>query len=98
METTEQYNRYENAEEEKNGLQDILKKYLPWWPLFIGLVILGFLGSWAYLKMATPIYQASATILVKDDDKSASTASLVEAMDMFGSKKVVENEIEVIKS
>lgn len=92
----EQYRRY-NSEDNQNLVQDFLKRYIPWWPLFAGLVVIGLFCSWMYLRYATPVYESAATILVKDDEKNAA-AGLVEAMNMFGTKKVVENEIEVIKS
>lgn len=90
----------------ENGIQDderesageFLFRFLPYWPLFLILLVLSIAGGWLYLKYATPIYETSATILVKDEKKGVDDANLMEQLDLFGSKKLVENEIEVIKS
>ena len=84
--------------EEENFFRDVLNKYMPFWPLFVLLVALGLAGAWVYLRYKVPVYKASATILVKDDKKGMDGTSIMESMDMFGGKKIVENEIEVIKS
>lgn len=83
---------------EENILQDILSKYLPWWPLFAILIALGFGASWIYLKYATPIFESSASLLIKDQKKGLDDSNIMESLNLFGSKKIVENEIEVIRS
>ena len=50
------YNVEQEANEEKIDFQEILFKYL-------------ILGAWLYLRMATPVYNISATVLIKDDKK-----------------------------
>src|ERR1700733_9577398 len=86
--------------EDKGGniFSDLLFKYLPYWPLFLILFGVCSFGAWFYLRFATPIYETSATILVKDEKKGVDDANLMEQLDLFGSKKLVENEIEIIKS
>ncbi|WP_431216553.1 Wzz/FepE/Etk N-terminal domain-containing protein [Puia sp. P3] len=85
-------------DKDSNLITGLLFKYLPYWPLFLILLILFGAGAWLYLRYATPIYEASATILVKDEKKGVDDANLMEQLDLFGSKKLVENEIEVIRS
>jgi tyrosine-protein kinase Etk/Wzc len=85
-------------DKEGNIVSFILFRYLPYWPLFIVLFIIGLGAAWGYLQYATPLYEASATILVKDDKKGADDSGVEEALNIFSSKKIVENEIEVIKS
>ncbi|MBS1602949.1 MAG: polysaccharide biosynthesis tyrosine autokinase [Bacteroidetes bacterium] len=86
--------------EDKGGgaIGEVIYKYLPYWPLFLILFVLTMAGAWAYLRLATPIYEVSAAIMVKDEKKGVDDANLMEQLDLFGSKKLVENEIEVIKS
>ena len=56
-------------------------------------------GAWLYLRYTLPEYKTTATLLIKDDKKSsAGTADPLESFDMFGSKKNVENEVEVLQS
>ena len=79
-------------------LTALLYRYLPFWPLFLTLFILCVGGAWVYLHYAIPSYETSATIEVKDEKKGVDDANLMEQLDLFGSKKLVENEIEVVKS
>lgn len=86
--------------ENKGGhpFNELLYRYLPYWPLFLVMLVICLSGAWLYLRYATPIYETSATILVKDEKKGVDDANLMEQLDLFGSKKLVENEIEIIKS
>ena len=76
----------------------ILSRYLPYWPLFLVLMILSVIGALVFLRYATPIYESSAKLLIKDEKKGLDESSIMESLDFFGSSKIVENEIEVIKS
>lgn len=73
-------------------------RYIPYWPLFVVLVIVSGIAAWGYLRYATPMYKATATILVKDDKKGVNESGVEEALNIFSSKKIVENEIEVMHS
>lgn len=55
-------------------------------------------AAWAYLQIARPVYQINAAILINDEKKGVADPSIVETFDAYSSKKIVENEIEVIKS
>lgn len=83
---------------EQNIFSFILFRYLPYWPLFLGLLLFGLAISWGYIHYTTPLYEASATIMIKDDKKGGEGANVEEALDLFSSKKIVENEIEVLQS
>ncbi len=85
-------------EHDENIFSQLLFRYLPFWPLFLTLFLICGAGAWAYLRYATPVYESSASILVKDEKKGVDDANLMEQLDLFGSKKLVENEIEVIQS
>lgn len=90
----------------KKGIEDdggnlftsILQKYLPYWPMFLILFIISVGCAWAYLHYTLPVYETSATILVKDEKKGVDDQNLMAQLDLFGSKKLVENEIEVLNS
>jgi capsular exopolysaccharide synthesis family protein len=73
--------------------------YLPYWPLFVLLIIIGLAGAWAYLKYyATPVYETYATIMVKDEKKGVDESGVLEALQIYPTKNIVENEMEVIHS
>ena len=97
------YNVEQEANEEKIDFQEILFKYLFHWPWFVGTVVVFLLGAWLYLRMATPVYNISATVLIKDDKKGggAGMASELENLGLDGlisSSQNIDNEIEVLRS
>jgi capsular exopolysaccharide synthesis family protein len=83
---------------EENLISKLLYRYLPYWPLFLILLIGCGTAAWVYLRYAIPVYETTATILVKDEKKGVDVGNMMEQLDLFGSKKLVENEIEVIQS
>jgi len=86
-------------EKESNMAQQIMSKYLPYWPLFILYALMAFAAAYVYLRYATPIYEASATLIIKDERRGGGEDSkLLESLDLIASKKTIENEIEVLKS
>ena len=91
--------KFENDNESSGSpIAAILSRYLPYWPLFLVLMILSVIGALVFLRYATPIYESSAKLLIKDEKKGLDESSIMESLDFFGSSKIVENEIEVIKS
>ena len=97
------YNMEQEANEEKIDFQEILFKYLIHWPWFVGTVLLCLVGAWFYLHWATPIYNISATVLIKDEKKGggAGLSSELEDMGLSGlmtSSKNIDNELEVLRS
>lgn len=93
----------EGQSEDQVNIQEILFRYLIHWPWFVVSLLLCIVCAWAYLYVATPVYNVSATILIKDEEKGggASMASELERMGLDGfvsSSKNVDNEIEVLRS
>jgi tyrosine-protein kinase Etk/Wzc len=82
----------------KNVLSAIAFRYLPFWPIFVFTIITSLVISYFYIHYQTPIYEASATILLKDQNGGGTDASVLQALGVSNSAKTVENEIEVIKS
>ncbi len=89
----------EFEETEEVSIGDLLYKFLPYWPIFVLLLMITLTGAWIYLRYTMPVYQTTATLLIKDDQKTPSANNdMMQAFDMFGSKKNVENEVEVLQS
>ena len=89
--------------EEEFNIQEILFRYLIHWPWFVVSVLICIACAFGYLKIATPVYNVSATVLIKDESKGggATMASEMEKMGLGGmitSASNVDNEIEVLKS
>src|SRR6185312_12954197 len=92
-------NNAEIEEQEEVSLGDLLYKFLSYWPIFVLLLFVTLIGAWIYLRYNMPVYETSATLLIKDDKNTAANANdMMQAFDMFGSKKNVENEVEVLQS
>lgn len=89
--------------EEQFNIQEILFRCLVHWPWFVFSVIVCIACAWGYLRLTTPVYNTSATVLIKDDKKGsgASMSSELERMGLDGfvsSLNNVDNEIEVLRS
>jgi len=76
----------------------LLDKFLPFWPYLMMLLLLFGSLAWVYLKIATPTYDVSAKLIIKDEGKGVDGSEMIESMNPFDSKKIVENEIQVIQS
>src|SRR6266487_6032361 len=93
-------------EKNKNGLQieednivnQIMFRFFPYWPLFIGLIIVCIFGSFVYLRYTTPVYEITATILIKDEKKGFDDSKIMESLNIFSPNNIVENEMEVLQS
>lgn len=93
-----------NSDESQNedfNLRDTIERYLNHWQWFVLAVCLCVTVAYVYLRYATPQYQASTTILVKDEKKGGMLSELSAFADMGlggGMKSNLDNEIEILKS
>ncbi|MHC2993463.1 capsular biosynthesis protein, partial [Pontibacter sp. HJ8] len=84
---------------EDNIGASIVFKFLPFWPLFAVLLVVCMLGAWGYLHfLAVPSYGVSASVIVKDEKKGVNDSKMTESIDAFTTNKIVENEINVLRS
>ncbi len=88
----------EKREVKEAFIRELFMKYVMYWPLLLFLLILASTGSYVWLKYATPKYEATATILIKDEKKGADDSKLMESLNITETKKIIENEIEVLQS
>ena len=85
----------EDQEEEDSLLHHVFKYFRYWYLIVLSLAVSS-AYAYIYLRKYTPIYQVNATLLIKDDKKVNS--QVLEKLDMQGTSKLVENEMEVLKS
>jgi tyrosine-protein kinase Etk/Wzc len=85
-------------EVEDNLIQQMVSKYVPYWPIFLAALVIATGIAFVYLRYTIPIYEAKATIIIKDEKKGNEDSKLMESLDQISSKKIVENEIEIIQS
>ena len=99
-------NSYENnmneLDEEKVNYQELLFRYIIHWPWFVASVLICLIGAWGYLYFQIPVYQVSASIIIKDDKKGRNSGSAdLENLGLGGvitSAQSIDNEIEVLRS
>ena len=99
----ERKERIGTQSEEQINIQEILFRYLIHWPWFVASIIVCVVFAWGDLRLTTPIYNISATVLIKDEKKGggANMSSELEKMGLNGfvsSSNNIENEIEVLSS
>src|SRR6478672_9056340 len=81
-----------------NALQKLVTRFKPYWLLFTVFACIGLATAFIYGLFATHLYEASARVMIQDNKKGAETARQVEALDVLQSKKIIDNELDVIVS
>jgi len=76
----------------------LMAKYIPYWPMFLVLAVLSFGAALVYIKITPKKYQSTASLIIKDEKKGNDDSRIMESLNLMGSKKIIENEIEVLKS
>lgn len=89
--------------EKERSLTDIVNSFrkhiLSYWRLYLVCSVLGLFIAFIYLRYTSPLYVAQAKLLIKSDNKSFGIGGGNGAeLDLFGNGKVVDNELEIIKS
>ena len=83
---------------ESNLLVQLLQRYLPFWPLFVVTIGIGLSAAYLYHRAQTRMYMAGAKVLLKDPQKNGGDSKVLDALNIFSEKKIVENEIIVLRS
>jgi tyrosine-protein kinase Etk/Wzc len=83
---------------ETNLFLQLWSRYFPYWPMFILLLMLGVSAAWFYLRYVIPVYESTAVILIKDEKKGLDDSKMLESFNLLATKKIIENEIEILRS
>ena len=83
---------------DSNIFKQVIYKYLPFWPLFVITVSISMFISFIDLRSQIPMHVASAKALLKDPNKSGGDSKVLDALNIFSEKKIVDNEIVVLRS
>lgn len=90
-----------NLPEESADIKQFLFKILRNWP-WIALSLITIMAiAWLYNRYAEPVYKSQAAIIIKDEKKGGGGLldnPLLRELDMAGGGKLVDNEIEILKS
>ncbi|KIA85284.1 polysaccharide biosynthesis tyrosine autokinase [Flavobacterium sp. AED] len=94
-------NRFDDDQENDFQLKEVLDKYVVHWQWFLICICISMVLAFLYLRYTIPQYQATTTILVKDDKKGGMLSELSAFADLGmggGLKSNVDNEVEILKS
>ena len=95
----------ENPEESSFNLYELIFKYLVYWPWFVASVIICLVLAFVYLRYQAPVYNVTASVLIKEQDArsramSANSGALeaLQSMGGFSMTNNFDNEVEILKS
>lgn len=92
---------YLEEKEEKTDFKAILFKYLIHWPWIAACIIICLAGAWLYLRYTSPVYNISASVIIKDNDKSSKSGTgmaELEDLGFYSSISNFDNEVEILHS
>lgn len=92
---------YLEEKEEKTDFKAILFKYAIHWPWFLACTLLCMAGAWLYLCCTPPVYNISASVIIKDNDKNSKASSGMadlEDLGFYSSINNFDNEVEILQS
>jgi tyrosine-protein kinase Etk/Wzc len=93
-------NKANNITDEVVDFREVFAKYLYHWPLYVLLMAI-FCGVGFFVtKIIKPGYEIKASLVLEDNkaDKPSKDNAALEELDLENPPKVVENEIEILKS
>ena len=90
-----------HAQTDYIDVKQLVSKYFRYWYYFVASIVACVLLAVLYLYWATPRYEVTSTLLLKNaelESNSLSSTSALGEIDLFDTKQVIDNEIEVLKS
>ncbi|WP_138995146.1 tyrosine-protein kinase family protein [Larkinella sp. C7] len=94
------YPMYPQGEINSSDGQGTLKDYLKHWKWFLISLITLIVAGFVYIWFTEPIYRVQASLLVKDEPPKSGVSGdgLLKDLTTYSPGKVIENEIEILKS
>ena len=92
---------YLEEKEEKTDFKAVLFKYTIHWPWIVACILLCMAGAWLYLRYIPPVYNISASVIIKDNDKNSKASSGMadlEDLGFYSSINNFDNEVEILQS
>lgn len=89
---------FTQEEESDFNLKEFFYKYLSYWKWFLLSLTIALCAAFVYLRYQTPVYKIQSSILIKDEKKGLGQDAMLKELDIFSSNKVVDNEIEILRS
>lgn len=95
------YNDPFEDKKESVDLQAIFTRYLIRWPWFLFSVLLCMVGAWLYLHYTAPVYNVTASVVIKENkngDYSGADVTFLKDFSFYDPFNNVDNEIEILQS
>lgn len=98
----EQYNDLFSENEKPTDYKALIFEYLLHWPIILTCLIVAIAGAYVYLRYQAPVYSVSSTVLIKQGDRTKSSAATelasMQDLGMLSMASNFNNEIEVLQS
>lgn len=84
----------------RTDFKEILFRYLVHWPWIAFSLIFCIALAWLYLRYTAPVYNITASVLIKDEEKSSKSSNLTDLEDLgfITSTSNFDNEMEILHS
>src|SRR5690606_22063482 len=80
-------------------VSQVWSKYLPYWPVFLILLVLSLGFAWYKIKTTNPLYLSSTSIMIKEKKKGADEEKVIESLNpLLSPEKLLENEVVILRS
>ena len=79
-------------------IKAIIFKFLNYWYWFVLTLVVAMAGAYLFNRYAEPVYKASGTVLVSDENQNESTLFSKSVRPLFSRRVNLENEIAVLNS
>ncbi len=94
----EKYSKKITILQQESLLVKSITRYIAYWPIFLIFLILSSGIGYVFLIYTSPKFEATASIIIKDEKKGNDDSKMMESLNMINSKKIIENEVEVLQS
>jgi tyrosine-protein kinase Etk/Wzc len=85
-------------ESKETSISQLWSRYASYWPWFVFLLLLAVGAACMYLRYSIPQYESTARLLIKDEKKGVEDSKGLESLNLISTKKILENEMEVLQS
>ncbi|MGN6640147.1 MAG: GumC family protein [Mucilaginibacter sp.] len=99
MNTYIESDSFESQDHSASDLRETLFSYLRYWKWILLSIFVFLILGYVYVKLTTPLYKIETNLLIKDNKGNAGGQNdLLKDLDLFTSDKIIDNEIEILKS
>ena len=101
-----EFSQFEEQAEKPVDWKSLVMQYIVYWPWIAGCAIVALVLCFVYLRYQAPVYNVTASVLIKEGDSNKSgrmggSINMMDAMQTFGMFSMAsnfDNELEVLKS